>query len=136
MALVKVWNDNVHDFKQKFRGNDIHIKSKQYVEMERDDAILFRGEFSPIERDADGHPLATSYKMIRIEDPNPVDFGGKRDELGCIACKFKGQDKKSLMIHMIDTHSDDLLVDEEAEAEVAAKKRGRPAKSAQAAQAG
>lgn len=128
MAMVKVWNDNVHPFKQRFRDKHIEIGPKQCIEMEREEAHLFKYEFSPIERDANNQPMPTSFKMIRIEDHESLFTDAKKDEFGCIACKYKAVSKKDLMTHLIDKHADDLVTDDQAEAELQ-KKRGRPAKA-------
>lgn len=66
--IVKVWNDNIHPFKQKFKGDVVTIEPKQFIKMDDSDARLFLGEFSPILRDADGAPDPKGFKKLRIEE--------------------------------------------------------------------
>lgn len=67
MNLVKVWNDNVHVFKQKFRGDMVEIPPKSFIEMDWADAHSFKSKGSPMEFDGMGQPKAESFKMIRVE---------------------------------------------------------------------
>jgi hypothetical protein len=64
---VRVVNDNTYPYSEKFKGADINIDPGKYVEMERDEAVLFLGQFNSIERDVDGRPHPKSYKKLRIE---------------------------------------------------------------------
>jgi len=66
---VKVWNDNVHEFSQKYRGELLTIPAKKFVEMEREDAIMFMGLANSIKRTADGAPDPAGLKRLRREDP-------------------------------------------------------------------
>lgn len=105
MAKVKVWNDNDHDYKENFRGVEVFIKAKGFVEMEETEAVKFRGNFSPIEVDHDGTPLKRSFKMIRIEktgESAPVE------ELGhpCMACGRSYESEKVLNAHIEEKHSE------------------------------
>ncbi len=116
MALVKVWNDNVHDFKQKFRGDDIHVPAKAFIWMEADVANLFRGAYSPIKRDSDGQPLPTSYKMIRIEEVTAEQKAAeaKLHDSKCNACGFQASSKTDLDEHVNASHLNQMLDQEEA----------------------
>lgn len=110
MGMVRVWNKNVHDYKEKFRDDHIHIKAGQYILMESEQANIFRGTFSPIVLDADGNKIAEGFKMISIEpigveDPPHVDHK-------------EWSDKMALM-----NEGAELVVDEMAEAELKTRKR-------------
>lgn len=71
--IVKVWNDNVHPYKEKFRGKTIEIGPRDYVEMDLNEAHIFLGVMPPnIEVDAGGIQKPTSYKMLRIERPDVI----------------------------------------------------------------
>ena len=69
MGLVKVWNNNVHPFTQDFKSQKISIPPQAYIEMDYEEAVEFKGKFSPIITDGDGNPLPESYKMIKVERP-------------------------------------------------------------------
>jgi hypothetical protein len=65
---VKVVNDNVHPYKERFRDQTIYIAPRSYVEMEHGEAHLFLGTMPPnIELDGNGIQKPQSYKMLRIE---------------------------------------------------------------------
>lgn len=124
---VKVWNDNIYPFIGNFRDQKIHIPAKEYIEMDHDQAVLFRGEFHPIERDADGQPLPRSYKMIRVEEFGHLAPEVKVNPLLCLACRYLATSDGDLKEHQ-KIHAGQVLHDEDAEQEL--KRRGRPPKSA------
>jgi len=68
---VKVWNDNTFDHKEDFKGASLVIPAGGFIEMEYEEAIDFKGQFTPpAPRDCVGDP-ARFYKMIRVENPPP-----------------------------------------------------------------
>lgn len=67
MGLVRVWNDNTYPFRQNFKGEDIMIPAKKFIMMDEEDAVSFRGKYSPPILDGANNCLPHSYKMIRIE---------------------------------------------------------------------
>lgn len=68
MAKVKVWNDNVHDHTETFKGRKITIPAKQFVEMDWEEAVELKGQFTPMApADAPEREKSKFYKMIRIE---------------------------------------------------------------------
>lgn len=72
MAQVKVWNDNVHPYKEKFHGDEIVIKPKEFVLMNKEDADLFLGTMNSLIFDVGGRPKKECYKMLRI-DQSPIE---------------------------------------------------------------
>jgi hypothetical protein len=123
MPKVKVWNDNVYPYSETFKGDKIHIPAKQCIEMEEEDAISFRGTFSPPVRDADGNDTPAGYKMIRIEGGGPAAQTAKTaaDHV-CQLCKEKFQTESSLILHSEHAHKDQIVVDEAAEAAIRTRK--------------
>lgn len=131
MAKFKVWNENSLDHVEMFKGDRIVIPAKGYVVMDRDDAVAFRGAFvAPIISDGNADPR--TFKKIRLEKiEGDVEVQTKPEaEHICQACKYKASSEKDLTEHASAMHGDAITVDEEAEKEIAAKKRGRPAKAA------
>jgi hypothetical protein len=122
---VKVWNDNSYAYNETFREQKISIPAKEYIEMEHDEALLFRGTFAPIKRDADGNPTADGYKMIRIEEPGVPQPAAKVDPLLCQSCRYLALNPSDLTGHL-KTHEADVLVDAEAEAEIERKSARKP----------
>lgn len=71
MPLVKVWNDNVHPHTEKYKGDMITIPAGGFVEMEWEEGIQFKGQFTglaPIVPET-GQPDARKFKMIRVDAP-------------------------------------------------------------------
>ena len=77
MAQVKVWNDNVYDFKQEVKGVQIEIPANGFIEMDYEEAIDFKGMYSPLPPADFSGDHALYYKMIRVEQPAAPVF---RDE--------------------------------------------------------
>lgn len=126
MPKFKVWNDNTYDHTEIFKGDKIFIKAQEYVLMEEDDAVMFRGQFSAPILDGDGQPKPQSYKKIRLtlhdaSEAAPV----VSPEHVCQACKYKGVSEKDLVEHVEVMHKDSLLVDEDAELELKMKKKSK-----------
>ncbi len=70
--IVKVFNDNVHDHKEDFKGTKLLIPAKGYIEMEYEEAVQFQGQCTGVApQGEDGAPDARFYKMIRVEHVAP-----------------------------------------------------------------
>jgi hypothetical protein len=67
MAMVKVWNKNVFDYREKFRDQHIHIPAGKFIMMDSEEAHIFKGSFCVPLRDQDGNQLPEGFKMISIE---------------------------------------------------------------------
>ena len=70
MAKVKVWNDNDYPHSEVFKGEKITIDPHAFIEMDWEEAIDFKGQFSglaPIGKD--GAPDPRFFKKIRVETP-------------------------------------------------------------------
>jgi hypothetical protein len=116
-TLVRVWNDNVFPFRQVFKGNEIYIGAKKFIEMEETEAYEFRGAYSPIVRDGDGQPTPESYKMIRVEktDKSAHKPAPAAQEHICQACGKQFGNKKELETHIDSEHIEQLADKEEAD---------------------
>jgi hypothetical protein len=66
--MVKVWNDNVHPYEEKYKGKMVEIPPKDFIEMDYDDAMQFKGEFKAPVINGQGHD-PRGFKMIRVERP-------------------------------------------------------------------
>lgn len=124
--LVKVVNDNVHPYREKFRGQDIYIEPKGFIKMDLHDANLFLGTMPPnIEVDANGIQKPTSYKKLRIEKMGAEDT---RTETKTFKCMMDGQEfptQAALDAHIAENYADDII-DEEAREKVVAKRGMKP----------
>jgi hypothetical protein len=69
MAKVKVWNKNKFDHREKFKGEEIFIPAGGSIDMDFEEAIEFKGQFTPpAPKEHAGDP-ARFYKMIEVEWP-------------------------------------------------------------------
>lgn len=122
---VKVWNKNVHPYKEEFRDQKIDIPAGEFIMMEYDDAKLFQGSFSPPVRNGDGQPDPRYFKMIVVEEPAAVEMTkNSQSDLLCQKCRYLALTKPDLINHL-QSHSDDAVVDQDAEREIVRKKASR-----------
>jgi hypothetical protein len=115
MPLVKVWNDNVHPYREEFRDKKIVIPAKGHIEMELDEAQLFKGSFASVPVDADGNPTPEGYKMIRIEAVSSESTHPEVKATKCMACSKDCSSVQELQDHIFADHKDIAVIDEEAE---------------------
>ena len=125
--LVKVWNDNIHPYEEKFKGNFIRIEPGKFIEMEYDEAKLFLGTFVPIVRGGDDRPDPVYFKRLRLDQDDVievrnfraglVDSDDKEKVYMCHACTKELRTKTGLERHIKDKHLDDIM-DKEARDEL------------------
>lgn len=127
MPLVKVWNDNDYPHTEKFKGNEIKVPAHKFVTMEHEDAILFRGQYTPIITDADGQPTKQSRKMIRIQQITADEPLEQLDEFICQMCKHKAESADDLDAHSKAVHPGSNVVYPDAEQDIKARVRLRKA---------
>ena len=127
--LVRVVNDNVYPYTEKYRGKTVHIPPKGYVEMDFNEASHFLGTNpGTAQVDTSGIPKPESYKMLRIVRPEDIEQEvvppSKR-----FVCMADGQEfptQEALEAHVAANYMDDM-VDEKAKEKLSqkrAKKRG------------
>lgn len=118
MANVRVYNDNKFEHREKFRGDIIIIPPGEYVEMDKEDAVLFKSQFTPIIRNKGGRDDPKGFKMIRIEyNPEVIPVrdvvGEHTASLTCQACGFEAKTEAGLKVHIRASHASQM-VDEDA----------------------
>jgi len=69
MQQAKVWNDNKYPHIEKYKGKIIEIQPGKYVEMDRDEALQFQGQFKAPKKLGNGVDDPRHFKMIRLEAP-------------------------------------------------------------------
>lgn len=120
MAMVRVWNDNVYEHTERFRGAMVTIPAGKFIEMPAEDAVLFKSQFTPIIRGKSGVDDPRGFKKIRIEyNPQPIveDVVAKHEQsLTCQACGFVAKTDKDLKSHIRSTHVAQMLDDDAREA--------------------
>lgn len=119
MRQVKVWNKNVHPYKEdNFNGENIRIPAGGYIVMEEYEAISFMGRAVPIVKMADGLQDPRSYKMLVREYIDEKEAKIEAEKYNCQACGKAHKDQASL-----DEHTDDEHLDMLSDQDVATKRR-------------
>ena len=111
IAMAKVWNDNVVEHKEKFKGDDIVIPAKGFITMPWPEAVQFRGQYTPIIRDGLGRDLKP--KMIRLER---VSVESQSPESNKFICQMDGRefDSQAELDEYIAENHIDAMVDDDA----------------------
>lgn len=128
--LVKVVNDNVYPYTEKFKGQLIHIPAKGSITMDFNEASYFLGTMpGNIQVDANGIQKPESYKMLRIEKiaTEPVKHEEPK-KWTCMACGKHLHTKAAYEAHVSSEHLDELI-EEDAKEKIQTKRRGRPKKA-------
>lgn len=119
MAMVRVWNDNKYEYRETFKGDKVVIPAGKFIEMQEDEAIQFKGTFSPPVLDSDGNHKPEGFKMIRLERITAEMIEeAKVNELKCLACAKELATQAQLDAHIKEAHADQHVKDEEAEEEL------------------
>lgn len=131
MAKWRVYNRHSHGMthKEKFKDDMIEIKPGEFVVMDYEDAVQFKGQFFPMKRKPSGAEDPAGFKMIEIvphEHEEPVK------DVARYVCHVDGKEfnsQKELDLYVKENFEDrifkDAVLDEEI---VQAKRRGRPSK--------
>ena len=124
--LVKVWNDNIHPYREMFRNQEIVIEAGSFIEMDEDEALYFEGTFVFPRKNEQGVPDPLFFKKIRREATPPV-------EVDPLLCHANGQTAKSdaEFKELVGAFKHLLVKDDSAEAErtKALKKENKDLKS-------
>lgn len=131
MAMVRVVNENIYPFSQSFKGQMISLGAKDdgknYIDMERDDAIQFLGQYSPMEVDVDGNPHPRGKKMLRITAVPGVKQTKAEPELDkfvCNSCRFEARSQNELDAHIDEKHLDEIADEDEREKRLERRRGG------------
>lgn len=130
MAQYRVWNKHPHGLthKEKFREGMVEIPANGYVLMDYEDATLFKGQFFPMMRDNMGQQTPESMKCISIEPHDGAELETKPMKF---VCQFDGKtfgSASELAAYekgLAASHSEMIVKDEVAEAELSKKKAGK-----------
>ncbi len=124
MAIVKVWNDNVHKnapshFVQKFKGAEISIPAGGSIDMEYEEAVEFQGLYFPMDFDGSNIQKPSSYKMIRVDKPSTPVVPASQLELMNHMTGKPAQTKDELL-QALKAFEDRRVTDPDAEAQAKA----------------
>jgi len=118
MAKTKLWNDNDHEHREKFKGAEVVIPAKGFIEMDFEEACELKGQFTPIVMLAEGVPDPKSFKKLRVEWPKEPT--AKVDPLVCHADGSSAGSAQELAAKLLQ-FAPLLVKDEAAEAEARRK---------------
>lgn len=120
--MVKVYNRNKYEHREKFRGREIVIPAGGNISMDYDEANRFLGQMFPPKFDKGGVQTAQSYKWLEIdkEDKRRVELALRNESeekskrvFVCMACGKEFQSKSALLSHSKEKHADILVKDED-----------------------
>jgi hypothetical protein len=117
---VRVYNDNIHPYSEKFKGEPISIPPKGFISMDYFEAVEFKGSFSPILVDGGGAAMPESYKMIRIVKPEDFTIEESK-EIQCHSCGKKFESADLLDSHITASHVELIVDKDEREKRMKAK---------------
>jgi len=116
---VRVINKNVHDHVEKFKGEIITIPSMGSIEMGRDDAVLFLGQYFAMKKGSNGLQTSESKKILSLEPILDVKAmkkeAVKTEEHVCNACGFVAKSSSGLKAHVKANHAHQMIDDEARE---------------------
>jgi hypothetical protein len=117
MTQVRVWNDNVIDHEERFKGLVIKIPSKGFIEMDHEEANLFRGQFYPPKFDKSGLQTIESMKCIRVETDLVHKQKPEAERHICMKCGHEAASAAGLKSHIRHKHVD-AMIDDDARREI------------------
>jgi len=125
-VTVRVWNRNAYDHTETFKGSKVTIPAHKFIEMDYDEAVLFKGQFSNPQFGKDMVQRPESYKWIEIDKDDKAkvlksrgsDSGDETEKVfTCHVCMKDFRTKNGLLKHIKDKHQD-MMVDKEAKDEL------------------
>lgn len=123
-TMVRVWNKNEFEYKERFKGNWIIIAPKKCIEMDYEEAVKFLGQATPILKMKDGRQDPKSYKWLQIDPEDRIraeasirgEHESKSEKVyACMKCNKEFKHKKALLTHIKEKHYEDLASDEDKE---------------------
>ncbi len=120
--------------KENFRGDEIIIKAGDFILMDYEDAVQFKGQYFPMTRTADGAQDPKSFKVIKLSPDEQVEAQPVKQ---VFVCQIDGKQFDTMLAldaHMkknyadVETFKDDLL-EEEIKKEAQAKSVKRKPKA-------
>lgn len=106
--VVEVWNNNVYDHEEKFKGQTIRIPAGGFITMNRFEAAEFKSQFKQPIFLKGGVPDPKHFKKIelrKIDDTiEPDKREGSDESLLCQKCGFKAKSASGLKSHVRHNH--------------------------------
>lgn len=101
---VKVWNKNVFDHEEKFKGDVIKIPAGGFIKMDRNEAVEFKSQFKQPVFLKGGVPDKEHLKMIVLEPIDDTIEEVTKDTFLCQKCGFEAGSNAGLKAHIRAKH--------------------------------
>ena len=117
---VKVYNLNIYDFKQKYKGDIVLIEAGGFIEMDYEEAVMFLGKSSPMIKMKSGQQDPKSFKKLKIDEEDKLKakaiIEGRQETsiekvFVCHACSKEFRTSNGLLKHVKDKHQAQLEKD-------------------------
>lgn len=123
MSKWRVWNRHPEGLthKEKFREQLIEIKAGEYILMDYEDAVQFRGQYFPILKNAQGAPDPRGFKCIHLEPDGDAEMGVKigAKEFVCMKDGAKFPTQAMLDRHIEQNYKEEIVKDDALEEQIA-----------------
>ncbi len=122
--MVKIHNENVHEYREKWRGSEIYIKAGGYHKMDYEQANMFLGQMQPFAKRKDGTQDPRTFKKLVMDkdDKRRVELLLRNESeekakrvFVCMACNKEFDSKAALTKHSKSEHSEIMVKDPDSE---------------------
>lgn len=132
MTKWRVWNKHPNSIThaEKFRDDMITIKAGEYVLMDYEDAVQFKGQWTPMRKNAQGADDPAGFKVIFIEphsEESPVGEAKGSSEFICNRDGRKFYSQKELDEHIKANYSEEIFKDAGLDEQILKNKKGKSA---------
>lgn len=111
MNDVRVWNDNILEHSEKFKGNRVSIPAGKFIVMPGSEAVEFKGQFFPPQI-KNGVHLPEGFKKIRLEEIEAAVAAPEPETFICQKCAFSAKSNAGLAAHTRANHLDSMMDDD------------------------
>lgn len=126
MAKWRVYNRHPNGLthREKFKEQLVEIPAGDYVLMDYEDAVQFRGQYFPMKKDPMGAPDPKSFKVLELK-PHEADIAPAAVEYICHFDGRKFPTKELLDQYLTQNYADHVFKDEALEEQIAKEKEAK-----------
>lgn len=132
MAKWRVYNKHPQGLthRESFRGEPVEIKAGDFILMDYEDAVLFKGQYFPMKKLPDDTQDPASFKVLHLEPDGAEEVIAEKPKFICQRTGKEFATEASLLKHL-EQFKDEVFKDEALELELETdKKRAKGNKSA------
>lgn len=115
MAQVRIYNKNIYDFEQTYRGKKWKIPAGESILAEESEGREFFYAWTPVIKDNKGQADERYLKKLEIEYLKRKDKQPVKDVLNCMVCNLKFESDLELKAHTLAQHKQYLADSETAQ---------------------